>query len=69
MTQSPRAQLAHIRRPVIKIGSAVLAGGGGQAGAPTLDRKRFSALCDDVAAIAAGGTRLPILVSSGAVAT
>ncbi|TMB07594.1 MAG: glutamate 5-kinase [Deltaproteobacteria bacterium] len=68
MTQSPRAQLAHVRRPVIKIGSAVLAGGGGQAGAPTLDRKRFSALCDDVAAIAAGGTRLPILVSSGAVA-
>ena len=68
MTQSPRAQLTHIRRPVIKIGSAVLAGRGGQAGAPTLDRKRFSALCDDVAAIAAGGTRLPILVSSGAVA-
>ena len=65
MTQSPRAQLAQTRRPVIKIGSAVLAGGGGQAGAPTLDRERFSALCDDVAAIAGGGARLPILVSSG----
>ena len=68
MTQSPRAQLAKTRRPVIKIGSAVLAGGGGQAGGPTLDRERFSALCDDVAAITAGGARLPILVSSGAVA-
>src|SRR3989441_10398628 len=68
MTQSPRAQLAQTRRPVIKIGSAVLAGRGGQAGAPTLDRERFSALCDDVAAIAGGGARLPILVSSGAVA-
>src|SRR5712671_6105084 len=68
MTQSPRARLAQTRRPVIKIGSAVLAGGGGQAGAPTLDRQRFSALCDDVAAVAAGGARLPVVVSSGAVA-
>src|SRR5262249_60251580 len=34
----------------------------------TLDRERFSALCDDVAAVADGGKRLPVLVSSGAVA-
>src|SRR5712691_5446340 len=68
MTQSPRTQLAQTRRPVIKIGSAVLAGRGGQAGAPTLDRERFSALCDDVAAVAGSGARLPVLVSSGAVA-
>src|SRR2546430_17017548 len=68
MTQSPRAQLAQPRRPVIKIGSAVLAGGGGQAGGRTLDRERFSALCDDVAAVADRGARLPVLVSSGAVA-
>src|SRR5438067_6408412 len=68
MTQSPRTQLVRTRRPVIKIGSAVLAGGGGQAGGRTLDRERFSALCDDVAAVADRGARLPVLVSSGAVA-
>src|SRR5262249_9438194 len=68
MTQSPRARLEKTRRPVIKIGSAVLAGGGGQAASRTLDRERFSALCDDVAAVADGGKRLPVLVSSGAVA-
>ncbi|HYV68073.1 MAG TPA: glutamate 5-kinase [Myxococcales bacterium] len=68
MTQSPRARLEKTRRPVIKIGSAVLAGGGGQAAGRTLDRERFSALCDDVAAVADGGKRLPVLVSSGAVA-
>jgi glutamate 5-kinase len=53
---------------VIKIGSAVLAGPAGQTGAPTLDRERFAGLCDDVAALAEGGARLPVLVSSGAVA-
>ena len=68
MTQSPRARLEKTRRPVIKIGSAVLAGWGGQAASRTLDRERFSALCDDVAAVADGGKRLPVLVSSGAVA-
>jgi glutamate 5-kinase len=51
---------------VIKIGSAVLAGAGGKAGAPQLDRKRFAALCDDVAKAAQG--RTPVVVSSGAVA-
>jgi glutamate 5-kinase len=50
---------------VIKIGSAVLAGGG-RGGVPSLDRKRFGALCDDVAAMAA--RRTPVVVSSGAVA-
>src|SRR5438445_11600141 len=68
MTQSPRSLLARTRRPVVKIGSAVLAGKGGQAGGPTLDRQRFSALCDEVAALCEGGRRLPVLVSSGAVA-
>jgi glutamate 5-kinase len=51
---------------VIKIGSAVLAGAGGKAGAPSLDRKKFAALCDDLAAAAQG--RTPVVVSSGAVA-
>jgi len=68
MTQSPRALLARTRRPVIKIGSGVLAGTARQAGPPILDRQRFAGLCDDVAAIAAEGERLPVLVSSGAVA-
>src|SRR5438132_11085776 len=68
MTQSPRALLARTRRPVIKIGSGILAGPAGQAGPPILDRRRFEALCDDVAAIAAEGSRLPVLVSSGAIA-
>ena len=68
MTQSPRSLLAKTKRPVVKIGSAVLAGRSGQAGGPTLDRQRFSALCDEVAALSNGGARLPVLVSSGAVA-
>ena len=68
MTESPRSLLGRTRRPVVKIGSAVLAGKGGQAGGPTLDRQRFSALCDEVAALCEGGRRLPVLVSSGAVA-
>src|SRR5438132_3449125 len=58
-----RSFLARSKRPVIKIGSAVLAGGGG---GQKLDRKRFGALCDDVAAAAKG--RTPVVVSSGAVA-
>src|SRR5438876_102068 len=62
MTDATRSNLARCRRPVIKIGSAVLAGTGGQ----KLDRKRFGALCDDVARIAQA--RTPVVVSSGAVA-
>src|SRR5260370_22907284 len=65
MTDPRRASLAQFRRPVIKIGSAVLAGGG-RGGVPSLDRKRFGALCDDVAAMAA--RRSPVVVSSRAVA-
>src|SRR5438874_13526074 len=55
-----RLSLARCRRPVIKIGSAVLAGAG------KLDRKKFAALCDDIATAARG--RTPVVVSSGAVA-
>src|SRR4051794_24151647 len=78
---NPRASLARCRRPVIKIGSAVLAGAGGKGGAPSLDRRKFAALCDDIAAAAKGTTwdravgpkeraagRTPVVVSSGAVA-
>src|SRR3954466_1527173 len=61
MTQDPRAALARSRRPVIKIGSAVLAGASGK-----LDRKRFALLCDDLAKVAKG--RTPVVVTSGAVA-
>ena len=60
MTQSPRAQLVRTRRPVIKIGSAVLAGPAGQTGAPTLDRERFAGLCDDVAALAEGASGIMV---------
>ena len=78
-----RLDLARCRRPVIKIGSAVLAGqtarasagqvGPGQATASSLDRARFALLCDDVAALAApahlaGERRRPVVVTSGAVA-
>ena len=48
---------------MIKIGSAVLAGGEGKA---SLDRRKFAALCDDIAAIAV--QRTPVVVTSGAVA-
>src|SRR4051794_14193214 len=61
-----RSSLSRCRRPVIKIGSAVLAGASGGAGAPSLDRKKFAALCDDLAAAAKG--RALTVVSSGAVA-
>jgi len=64
MDSSPRSQLARCKRPVIKIGSAVLTGQSGQ-----LDRGRFSSFCDEVAALCAGpGRRSPLVVSSGAVA-
>src|SRR5258706_2660934 len=68
MANSLREKLGRGRRPVIKIGSAVLAGSGagGKAGAPSLDRAKFAALCDDIARIAHG--RTPVIVSSGAVA-
>src|SRR5438105_5322045 len=66
MTNSLRSSFARCRRPVIKIGSAVLAGAAGKAGAPSLDRQKFARLCDDLAAVAQG--RTPVIVSSGAVA-
>src|SRR5437763_8158883 len=66
MTNSLRSSFARCRRPVIKIGSAVLAGAAGKAGPPSLDRQRFKGLCDDLAAAAQG--RTPVVVSSGAVA-
>jgi glutamate 5-kinase len=66
MTNSLRSTLARCRRPVIKIGSAVLAGAAGKAGPSSLDRQKFAGLCDDLAAIAKG--RTPVVVSSGAVA-
>ena len=61
MAHDPRAALARSKRPVIKIGSAVLAGASGK-----LDRKRFALLCDDLAQVAKG--RAPVVVTSGAVA-
>jgi glutamate 5-kinase len=66
MTNSLRSSFARCRRPVIKIGSAVLAGAAGKAGPPSLDRQKFARLCDDLAAVAEG--RTPVVVSSGAVA-
>src|SRR5438128_8422218 len=66
MTNSLRSSFARCRRPVIKIGSAVLAGTAGKAGPPSLDRQKFARLCDDLAAVAQG--RTPVVVSSGAVA-
>lgn len=74
MNAAARAQLAKVRRPVIKIGSAVLTGSNlaeGRTG-QRLDRARFAALCDGVAALClpgGKGPRLwPTVVSSGAVA-
>ncbi len=61
-----RSLLSRSRRPVIKIGSAVLAGAAGKTGPPSLDRGKFARLCDDIAAVAQG--RSPVIVSSGAVA-
>src|SRR5256885_8913042 len=66
MTNSLRSSLARCRRPVIKLGSTVLAGAAGKAGPPSLDRRKFALLCDDLAAVARG--RTPGVVSSGAVA-
>ena len=66
MTNSPRSSFARCRRPVIKIGSAVLAGAGSKAGPPSLDRQKFARLCDDLASVAQD--RTPVVVSSGAVA-
>ncbi len=66
MTNSLRSSLARCRRPVIKLGSTVLAGAAGKAGPPSLDRRKFALLCDDLAAAAKG--RTPVVVSSGAVA-
>ena len=65
MTNPLRSSLARCRRPVIKIGSAVLVGAAGKAGPASLDRQKFAALCDDLAAVAAG--RSLVVVSSGAV--
>jgi glutamate 5-kinase len=66
MTNSLRSSFARCRRPVIKIGSAVLFGAGGKAAPPSLDQARFAGLCDDLAGAAQG--RTPVVVSSGAVA-
>src|SRR3954469_21387558 len=66
MTNPLRSSFARCRRPVIKIGSAVLAGAVGKAGPPSLDRQKFARLCDDLAALAEG--RSLVIVSSGAVA-
>ena len=55
-----RTSLTRSRRPVIKIGSAVLAAKG------SLDRRKFARLCDDLAQVAKG--RSAVVVSSGAVA-
>ncbi|HYS07441.1 MAG TPA: glutamate 5-kinase [Myxococcales bacterium] len=65
MTNSLRSSFARCRRPVVKIGSAVLTGTAGKAGLPSLDRTKFARLCDDLAALAQG--RTPVVVSSGAV--
>ena len=65
MTNSLRSSFARCRRPVVKIGSAVLTGAAGKAGPPALDRQKFARLCDDLAALAQG--RTPVVVSSGAV--
>ena len=59
MTNSLRSSLSRCRRPVIKLGSTVLAGAAGKAGPPSLDRRKFALLCDDLAAVA--GKRGPLL--------
>src|ERR1700730_11339875 len=66
MSNSLRSSLARCRRPVIKLGSTVLAGAAERAGPPWLERRKFALLCDDLAAAAKG--RTPVVVSSGAVA-
>lgn len=64
---SQRAALARARRPVVKIGSAVLAASAGEQGSgPRFDRQRFAALCDDLAGLARD--RELVVVTSGAVA-
>ena len=78
MSLDLRSQLFRCKRPVIKIGSAVLAGSLGSPGPKAsggkvaFDRDRFSALCDDVAGLCnldgAGPRRQPVVVTSGAVA-
>ena len=71
LSQTAREALARSKRPVIKIGSAVLAGSASGKAGPRLDRERFAALCDDLAHVAkgeGGHARLPVVVTSGAVA-
>src|SRR2546421_13055967 len=53
MTNSLRSSFARCRRPVIKIGSAVLAGAGGEAGPPALDRQEVVGPRDAPAALGA----------------
>jgi glutamate 5-kinase len=71
---SPRQQLARSRRPVIKVGSAVLAGDpkARDAKAPDASFKaRIASLCAEVAALAQrenSARRFPTIVTSGAVA-
>jgi glutamate 5-kinase len=71
----PRAHLHRCKRPVVKIGSAVLAAP--PPGASRADRSshaaRIASLCDEVAALCrlgqpASARRLPTVVTSGAVA-
>ena len=71
---SPRQQLARSKRPVIKVGSAVLAGDpkARDAKAPDASFKaRIDSLCSEVAALAqreSSPRRFPTIVTSGAVA-
>jgi glutamate 5-kinase len=70
---SPRALLHRCRRPVVKIGSALLAGvpAGARPDEPGRIEARVASLCEDVARIArgsGGARRAPTLVTSGAVA-
>lgn len=66
MTHPLRSTLARCRRPVIKIGSGVLAAPAVRGRPPSLDRARFARLCEELAAVASG--RALVVVSSGAIA-
>ena len=61
-TPIDRSQLQHVKRLVIKVGSALLTDPDSG-----LDRPRIAAYCDEIAALVADGMEV-ILVSSGAVA-
>ena len=69
---SPRQQLARCKRPIVKVGSAVLAGSSKRAPGAAPDaifRDRVKLLCGELSGLAAGETkRLFTVVTSGAVA-